>query len=331
MSAPTTEPVPDGPTERSAVRISIAGTDTDGSLERLAALYGGEGWRVVGPTGSLRLRYAAFGDTGVSLRRTRATGAVRGEAHTGDEVVVRWLDSGRARVRLDVDELPVSPGGPVLFPLDRPFLFDARDWDQRLVHMHRGLVEDVAAEQWDVAPLEGDRISFDHDRAPSTAAVRGLTTAVQTASRTFVTRGWPSLAWTEASRAVVRAFLEFSPPRLAGYDPALLVPERARLRRAVEFIEAHAHEPLTAQSIAAAADVSVRTLQEHFRNVLDTTPTLFLRETRLRRVHEELRAATPEATTVGTVARQWGFVHLGRFAGEYGKRFGEHPSATLRR
>jgi transcriptional regulator GlxA family with amidase domain len=55
-----------------------------------------------------------------------------------------------------------------------------------------------------------------------------------------------------------------------------------------------------------------------------------LREIRLRRAHEDLRAADPSATTVAAIARRWGFAHMGRFAREYQAAYGQTPSATLR-
>lgn len=103
------------------------------------------------------------------------------------------------------------------------------------------------------------------------------------------------------------------------------------IRHAAELIETHAAEPLTVEDIAQAVGLSVRTLQEGFRRFLDTTPTSYLREVRLRHAREELTAADPTRTTVTAVALHWGFLHAGRFSAQYRKRFGEPPSATLRR
>lgn len=55
-----------------------------------------------------------------------------------------------------------------------------------------------------------------------------------------------------------------------------------------------------------------------------------LRRARLHMVRAELQARGAQ-TTVTSAALQWGFTHLGRFAGEYASEFGESPSRTLQR
>ncbi|MFC3505555.1 AraC family transcriptional regulator [Micromonospora krabiensis] len=102
------------------------------------------------------------------------------------------------------------------------------------------------------------------------------------------------------------------------------------VRRACALIRDHHAEQLTVGDIAEALQVSVRTLQDCFRRELGSTPTAFLRGCRLDAVHRALRAAGPGAS-VTTVALAHGFAHLGRFAADYRARFGESPSATLRR
>jgi AraC-like DNA-binding protein len=62
-----------------------------------------------------------------------------------------------------------------------------------------------------------------------------------------------------------------------------------------------------------------------------TTPMDHIRARRLERVHDELLAADPLATSVTDVAMRWGFGHLGKFAQAYRRRFDERPSETLRR
>jgi len=105
----------------------------------------------------------------------------------------------------------------------------------------------------------------------------------------------------------------------------------ATLRRAVAFIEDHAHEPITVADIAAAAHVTIRTLQYAFRRHLDITPLGYVRQVRLSHAHRDLLAAGPgDETSVGAVAARWGFPHPGRFAALYRDMYGTSPSRTLR-
>lgn len=103
------------------------------------------------------------------------------------------------------------------------------------------------------------------------------------------------------------------------------------LQRAVDLLRDHAHESLTVDDVAVAVGISVRTLQQGFRRHLGSTPTEYLRDIRLDLVHGTLEAGDPGTLTVTDVAYRWGFTHLGRFAGDYRRRFAEPPSATLRR
>lgn len=104
----------------------------------------------------------------------------------------------------------------------------------------------------------------------------------------------------------------------------------AMVRRAVDYIQSHAHDPLTVPTIAAAAGASVRALQTGFRIHLGMTPRRYLISVRLERVRRDLIAGTPETTAVATSAAFWGFMHPGRFASLYRARYGEFPSTTLR-
>ena len=102
------------------------------------------------------------------------------------------------------------------------------------------------------------------------------------------------------------------------------------VRRAEEFICAHAHEAPTLTAIAAAIGVSVRSLNRTFQEFRGYTPMDFLREKRYRAVRAALMAA-PMGHTVAAVASLWGFTNLGLFAVNYKRKFGESPSQTLRR
>jgi AraC-like DNA-binding protein len=102
------------------------------------------------------------------------------------------------------------------------------------------------------------------------------------------------------------------------------------VRRAVEAMRADPARPFTVADLAQAAGVSARSLQDGFQRYLGRSPMAYLRELRLSRVHQELSAAEPGRDTVTDIAYRSGFVHLGRFAALYRRRYGVSPSATLR-
>ncbi|MCA8111532.1 AraC family transcriptional regulator [Burkholderia cepacia] len=103
------------------------------------------------------------------------------------------------------------------------------------------------------------------------------------------------------------------------------------VRRVEDYIRAHLDEPLTIERLADLAGVSPSTLFAGFRHRHGITPMGFVRQLRLQRVREELLAdESPGLASVTDIALKWGFAHLGRFAIEYKRAFGESPSATLR-
>ncbi len=109
-------------------------------------------------------------------------------------------------------------------------------------------------------------------------------------------------------------------------------PGRRAVRQSLDYIERNLSEPVTMGSIAAQVGVSVRSIQQGFKEELGVTPMAHLRERRLERVREELTdAAAGDGITVTEVAERWGFNHLGSFSVLYRKRWGESPSQTLHR
>ena len=103
------------------------------------------------------------------------------------------------------------------------------------------------------------------------------------------------------------------------------------LRLAEEFLAAHMQTAVSLPEVAAAAGASLRTLTRAFQRKHGVGPIGFLRRCRLQAARRDLLAAVPGSESVSSVALRYGFAHLGRFAGEYRKAFGESPSETLRR
>jgi AraC-like DNA-binding protein len=113
----------------------------------------------------------------------------------------------------------------------------------------------------------------------------------------------------------------------------LLDPKPSRVgpgyvKRAEEYIEAHAAEPITLAQIAAAVGASERSLRAAFTARHGVAPMEFLRRRRFEIARRRLAEATP-GTTVLSVIKALGLGDPGRFSVEFRKRFGQSPSETL--
>jgi len=96
-------------------------------------------------------------------------------------------------------------------------------------------------------------------------------------------------------------------------------------------IAANAEEPLTVEDLGRAVGASVRTLRRAFQENLGVSPKAYLKAHRLNGVRRLLLRSSPRTTTVTAAANRWGFWHLGQFAADYRRQFGEAPSRTLQR
>lgn len=100
-----------------------------------------------------------------------------------------------------------------------------------------------------------------------------------------------------------------------------------RLLRVAEATDFRASVP----EISLDMDVSRRTIEYLFRDLLGESPRSYFTARRLNLCKQELTEADPSETTVAAIATKHGFYELGRFAAAYRLHFGEIPSNTLRR
>ena len=102
------------------------------------------------------------------------------------------------------------------------------------------------------------------------------------------------------------------------------------VRRVLTAIEADPAHPWTPVELADLAGVSVRRLQQGFREYVGRSPFQHLRDVRLERAHHDLVHADG-GETVTDISARWGLFHAGRFSADYRRRYGRAPSETLRR
>lgn len=125
----------------------------------------------------------------------------------------------------------------------------------------------------------------------------------------------------ECVRALFASLFSAAAPQLA-----LSLPARSLLlRRAEEFMRSRLGDRFGAIDLCRELGVSDRTLRLTFRERYGLGPMAYYKTLRLNAVRSRLKA-----DAVATAAREFGFHHLGNFAADYRRLFGESPSASRR-
>jgi AraC-like DNA-binding protein len=103
-----------------------------------------------------------------------------------------------------------------------------------------------------------------------------------------------------------------------------------KLCSALEFIEAKIKDNIAVIDIAKHCNVSVRTLQRSFLSQLNVSPNQYVRDTKLKAIHEEFNSLSGDKKgAVKRILLDYGIVDFGRFTQYYREKFGCTPSQTL--
>ena len=106
-------------------------------------------------------------------------------------------------------------------------------------------------------------------------------------------------------------------------------PRSSAVAHAREFIDVHCQDEISAADLVRVSGASIRSLQLGFAAHFGVGPMTYLKQVRLRRVHEALRTARGKAESIGDVAARFGFYNGSAFAKAYKAYFGELPSETV--
>ncbi len=96
------------------------------------------------------------------------------------------------------------------------------------------------------------------------------------------------------------------------------------------FLHNHIEEDIQMVDLCREAHMSERTLQRVCQKIFNKTPRELIKAHRLNAIKKILESTTDETINLLHLSMDFGFMHQGRFAGEYKKLFGESPSQTLR-
>jgi AraC-like DNA-binding protein len=318
-----------------AVERSQLATDDPGHAEEvLNGLFGrGRPLQFSGDQNGFRceLRFATAGVLGCDrVRHTMDARVVMDPV----EFFLAGVLRGGLYERFDAgeDSLRVPRGDVVLYPAEKRLEAEWSDVEVVTIRLERKVINRVARERMHAR----DSVSFEGLRPVSEAAARGWRQLTRFVQQEITAEGSmldsPLIEAQMAELIAATALQTFSNSAMG----ALPAGPRSHampgtIRRAVEFIEANAAEPISISDMAAAANVTPRALQYGFARHLDCTPMGYLRRVRLEHAHRDLQAADPAAgQAVAEIARRWGFGNPGRFAAAYRDVYDVSPSHTLR-
>lgn len=98
--------------------------------------------------------------------------------------------------------------------------------------------------------------------------------------------------------------------------------------RALDYIAAYPEAPCTLVELCGVTGVSERTLRYGFQDLLSVSPKHYILYRKLHQVRRNLINEEGTCKPIADIANAYGFWHLGQFAADYRKLFGELPSKT---
>ena len=170
------------------------------------------------------------------------------------------------------------------------------------------------------------------DEAPASQLVLALVAAALRATRNGHREVPSPVAWELRDALLSTILLE-----LPHADRGMLLAQpsagtEALVHAAIEEMRRRMAAAPRIAVIASAIGTTERALRAGFHEATGTTPSAYFKRMRLEAVRTALLRSSPHQTTVTRVAQDvGGFVHMGRFAGEYLQAFAEHPGESLRR
>ncbi len=109
------------------------------------------------------------------------------------------------------------------------------------------------------------------------------------------------------------------------------IPRQEIIRRSKDWLEEQEWKPVLVRELAAAVEVSERTLRTAFNEYFGIGPVSYIQLRQLHQVHHKLQKANSEIVCVSDILVEQGVWEFSRFARRYRRLFGELPSETLRK
>jgi AraC family ethanolamine operon transcriptional activator len=119
---------------------------------------------------------------------------------------------------------------------------------------------------------------------------------------------------------------------IADWPKPSLEKKNRLIRKVNSYIDDRIDEPITLVDLCRAANASPRTLQRLYKERFGLSPKAYLKIRRLNGVKQAIQKSRDrKIEKISDLANIWGFWHMGQFAADYKRFFGELPSHTLKK
>jgi len=311
--------------------------DLDEVRESIMNLASRHDFDIKGPNAELNVRVAAVesGDLGlmhVSLNATRLS--VTSSEQDPDGLLLYMVTSGSGIAQHCGEEFPFSSGQGFMRDLAEPIsaqednfgAFVLRLSKEKLKNYTRSVVgQDIELPGLEFNPvMDSTTPGWNVFRNTVHYVAETLDGPLRDMQNPIVTTQMNDILVAQCLSLLPNSYQDI----INGRAIAAVVP--FYVKRARDYIRAHADQKLGLAEIAAAAGCGYRGLQKGFMDAFGITPMGYLRAVRLKHVRSILKTG-PHGKAVAEIAKQWGFTHQGRFAQDYHRQFGELPSETIRK
>lgn len=312
--------------------LALATRDIDHARQHLSRIFAAHRLVPAGRARSLDFRHYCAPLNALSLHGVQYGESVTVEAPAlADFYLLQFTVHGTCEIACGPQTTVLKPGSILVANPTRPYRKHwGPDCRQLIVRIETGLLRRVLDDLLGRVP---DR-ALEFDLVPKCADEGGATLArfAEFICRDFDGPAILSQPWIRRSMAdtLSRLLLATMPHSYSEVlDRPAELPAPRFIRRAEDFIRAHIGSDITIAEVSSAAGISTRTLHRGFRSFRDTTPLGFIKAVRLSAARRALLAG--EQPSVTEIAASCGLAHLGNFARDYRRQFGELPSETLRR
>lgn len=286
-----------------------------------------------GPGEPFRFHHRSIRDLHVEFISSAVSAERSAVLHPDGAVLLAWTLAGELRVGEGTQQDVAPRGVPLALPTCGPCPVSLPEGAVRFVRIDLGFVETVDAVLRGCPGVVRPGVPALR-RFPAPEALPGLRAALGAAAAAAFAEDEPAPARLSLQVELVEQVLlayGSGAEEVRGIRPMSYARSSARtVELARSWLAEHCSEQITLADLCRAVRLSPRTVQSAFIEQTRTTPMAFLHDMRLDRVRIALQLADPRTDSVADAARQWGFRHMGRFAGAYVTRFGEYPAATLR-